>query len=57
MTLIQLTQEIIKTSENQIVQVSLFGNKCFSKDINFRIITSSIRFIEDSKRFDESLST
>ena len=57
MTLIQLTQEIIKTSENQIVQVLLFGNKCFSKDINFRIITSSIRFIEDSKRFDESLST
>ena len=52
-----INSEILKTSENQIVQVLLFGNKCFSKDINFMIITSSIRFIEDSKRFDESLST
>ena len=44
-------------SENEIVQVLLFGNKSFSKDMNFRIITSSIRFIKDSKRFDESLSS
>ena len=44
-------------SENEIVQVLLFGNKGFSKDMNFRIITSSIRFIKDSKRFDESLSS
>ena len=44
-------------SENEIVQVLLFGNKIFSKDLNFRIITSSINFIKDSKRFDESLSS
>ena len=42
-------------SENEIVQVFLFGNKSFSKDMNFRIITSSICFIKISKRFDESL--
>ena len=42
-------------SENEIVQVLLFGKKRFSKDMNFRIITSSIRFIKDSKRFDEKL--
>ena len=42
-------------SENEIVQVLLFGKKSFSKDMNFRIITSSIRFIKDSKRFDEKL--
>ena len=34
-------------SENEIVQVLLFGDKRFSKDMNFRIITS-IRFIKDS---------
>ena len=44
-------------SENEIVQVLLFGNKSFSKDMNFRIITSSICFINDSKRFDELLSS
>ena len=32
-------------SQNEIVQV--FGNKSFSKDMNFRIIISSIRFIKD----------
>ena len=44
-------------SKNEIVQVLLFGNKSFSKDMNFRIIRSSFRFIKDSKRFDESLSS
>ena len=45
-------------SENEIVQVLLlFGKKSFSKDINFRIITSSVRFIKDSKRFAESHSS
>ena len=43
-------------SENEIVRVLLFGNKVFTKDMNLSIITSSIRFIKDSKRFDESLS-
>ena len=32
--------------ENEIVQVLLFSDKCFSKDMNFRIITSSIPFIK-----------
>ena len=44
-------------SENETSQVLLFGNKRFSKDMNFTIITSSICFIKDSKRFDESLSS
>ena len=43
-------------SENETVQVLLFGNKRFSKNMNFRIITFSIRFIKDSTKFDESLS-
>ena len=50
-----INSEILKMSENEIVQVLLFGKKSFSKDMNFRIITSSIRFIKDSKRFDEKL--
>ena len=52
-----ITSEILKMSENDIVQVLLFVNKSFSKDMNFRIITSSIRFTKDSKRFVESLSS
>ena len=55
MTLVQLTQ-ILKKTENEIVQVLLFGNEGFSEDMNFRIIISSIRLIKDSKKFDESLS-
>ena len=43
-------------SENEIVQVSLFGNKSFSKDMKFRIITSSIRFIKDSNRFKDLMN-
>ena len=43
--------------EDEIVQVLLFGNKSFSKDMNFRINTSSVCFIKESKRFDESLSS
>ena len=50
-----INSEILKVIENEIVQVLLFDDKFFSKDINFKIITSSIRFIKDSRRFDESL--
>ena len=35
-------------SENEIVQVLLFGDKSFYIDMNFRIIKSSIRFIKDN---------
>ena len=52
-----INSEILKMSENEIVRVLLFGNKGFTKDMNLRTITSSIRFIKDSKRFDESLSS
>ena len=44
-------------SENKIVQVFFFGDKRFSKDMNFRFTISSIPFIKDSKWFDESLSS
>ena len=52
-----INSEILKMSENETVQVLLFGNKRFSKNMNFRIITFSIRFIKDSTKFDESLSS
>ena len=42
-------------SKNEIVRISSFGSKGFTKDMNLRIIRCSIRFIKDSKRFDESL--
>ena len=52
-----INSEILKMSENETVQVLLFANKSFSKDMNFRIIASSTHFIKDGKRFDESLSS
>ena len=42
-------------SENKIVQVLLFSNKSFTKDMKFSIITSSVRFIKDIKRFDDHI--
>ena len=44
-----INSEILKMSENEIVQVLLFGRKSFFKDMNFRIITSLIRFIKTVK--------
>ena len=52
-----INSDILKMSENEIVQVLLSGNKSFTKDLNSGIIASSIRFIEDKKRFDESISS
>ena len=52
-----INSEILLMSQNEIVEALLFGSKCFTKEMNLRISTSSIRFIKDSKRFDESLSS
>ena len=54
MTLIQLTRIFWKWM-SMWLQVLLSGNKSFSKDMNYRIMTSSIRFIRDRKKLDESL--
>ena len=43
-----IRSEILKMSENEFVRVLLFGNKGFTKDMNLRIVLSSIRFIKDS---------
>ena len=52
-----INSEILKMSEIEIVQVLLFGKKSSFKDMNFKIITSSVCFIKDSKRFDEVYSS
>ena len=52
-----INSEILKMSENEIIRALSLGNKGFPKDINLRIITSSIPFIEDSKRSDELLAS
>ena len=49
-----VNSDILKMIENVVVQILLSGNKSFSKDMNYRIITSSIRFIRYRKKFDES---
>ena len=52
-----INSNILKMSENKIFRVLLFSNKGFTKDMNLRTVSSSIRFIKDSKRFDELLSS
>ena len=43
-----INSNVLKMSENEIVQVLLFGDKSFYIDMNSRIIKSSIRFIKDN---------
>ena len=50
-----INSEILKMSVNEIIGVLSFGNKNFTKHMN--LITSSIHFMKDSKRFDKSLSS
>ena len=50
-----INSKILKMSGNEIIGVLLFVNKDFTKHMN--LITSSIRFMKDSKRFDKSLSS
>ena len=48
-----INSEILIMSENEIVQVLLFGNKSFSKDMNFRIVRS---FIFEYTNFSQFVS-
>ena len=51
-----INSEILKMIENHIVQVLLFGNKSFSKDMKFRIIIPSNHFFKDSNRFKDLMN-
>ena len=46
---------IIYLPDNELTQVLLFGNSKFSSEINTKILQSSIKYIENSKRFEGSL--
>ena len=41
--------------DKELTQVLLFGNSKFSSEINTKILQSSIKYIENSKRFEGSL--
>ena len=42
-------------NENDLLHVILYGNKNFSNNMNMSILTETIKFIKDSKRFDQPL--
>ena len=40
---------------SNLLRVILYGDKNFNKETNSKIITASIKFIKDTKRFEKSL--
>ena len=40
---------------NDLLRVILYRDKCFNKETNYKILTASIKFIEDTQRFEKSL--
>ena len=39
-------------NENDLLHVIMYGNNHFDNNTNLRIITATIKFFKDSKRFD-----
>ena len=42
-------------SPNDLLRGILYGDKSFSRETNFKILTASIKFIKDTQRFGKSL--
>ena len=40
---------------NDFLRVILYGDKSFNRETNCKILTASIKFIEDIQRFEKSL--
>ena len=46
---------IASFNSNDLHRVILYGDEIFNKETNCKIITASIKFIKDTKRFEKSL--
>ena len=46
---------IASLNSNDLLRVILFGDESFNKETNRKILTASIKFMKDTKRFEKSL--
>ena len=46
---------IAPLNPNDFLRVILYGDKSFNRETNCKILTASIKFIEDMQRFEKSL--
>ena len=46
---------IASLNSNDLLRVIIYGDENFSKETNCKILTSSIKLIKDTKRFEKSL--
>ena len=46
---------IASLNSNDLLRVILYGDESFNKETNCQILTASITFIKDTKRFEKSL--
>ena len=46
---------IASLNSNDLLRVILYGDKSFNKEANCKMLTASIKFIKDTKRFEKSL--
>ena len=46
---------IASLNSNDLLRVILYGDESFNKETNCKILTASIKFIKDTKRFEKSL--
>ena len=46
---------IVSSNSNDLLRVILYGDESFNKETNCKILTASIKFMKDTKRFEKSL--
>ena len=50
-----INDAIMSLNENDLLHVILSGNTNFDNNVNRSVLTATIIFIKDSKRFDQAL--
>ena len=50
-----INDSIMFLFENDLLHVLIYRNKNFDNNMNISILTATIKFIEDSKMFDQPL--
>ena len=51
----KINTAIASLDSNDLLRVILYGDESFNKATNYKILTASIKFIKDTKRFEKSL--
>ena len=51
----ELTNKVLKLQDKALVKLLLYGDDKYDRETNIQILNCSIKFILESKRFDEPL--